>query len=87
MNAAPFPQGALSPMLQRGANGETRFCESLVDQHAFTMSEARTILATLLKLKLAKVDYGVGAVNVRHGGLLDVEPLRRILADGKARGL
>ncbi len=75
--------GVLTPMLQRGENGKAEFVAMLQEQHGFTAADARTILDTYLRLKVAKVDYGIGRIMVKHGAFLDVEPLRNALAWAK----
>lgn len=69
--------GALNPMLTRGENAKNSFCAMLTDQHPFNEEDARGILALYLKHRIARIDYGIGRVLVKHGAYLERDALRR----------
>lgn len=77
IRATPIPEGSLRPMLQRGENARREFCSTVQRIAGLTDDEARHVLDVYLKLKLAKIDFGIGRVNVKHGALLDRETITR----------
>lgn len=78
--ATMVPAGALQPLAQRIANAESHFCD-LVEQIAGVRAEeARAILAVYIRLKVAKIDAGIGRVNIKHGAYMEREPMLRALA-------
>ncbi len=60
---------------QRMVNGENAFIEVIMDK-GFTQEEAVKAMTTMLKLKVAKYDIGVGRINVKHGAFLEVDAIR-----------
>lgn len=77
VRATPIlPQGALRPMLQRGENARRSFCAMVQERADLTDDEAQHVLDVYLKLKVAKIDFGIGRVNVKHGALLDRETIK-----------
>lgn len=71
-----IPEGALRPMLQRGENAKASFVECAM-RDGLTERDALDAMSYLLKQKLARVDYGVGRINVKHGALLASDVLQR----------
>lgn len=71
----------LSPMMTREENARASFCDIAMSIIDCTEDEARDILAFYLREKLARIDYGVGRVNVKHGGLLDDDTLQLVLSE------
>jgi hypothetical protein len=86
MNALIQP-GALRPMLQRGENARQSWRDMLTEQHPFTVADADAILALFLKHRIARIDYGVGRVLVKHGAYLERAVLVRArdMANGGAQ--
>lgn len=78
-----IPHGALKPLAQRIVNAEARFCELVENIAGVCADDARAILAVYLRLKVAKIDGGIHAVNVTHGAYMEREPMLRALAISK----
>lgn len=66
-------------MATRADNAERQFIECLCEAGEITETEARKVADLYFKNKLAKIDYGIGHVNVKHGALYDKDVIRRAL--------
>lgn len=64
----------------RLVNAENSFIEEVCEQFDKTEAEAEKILAVFLKLKVAKLDIGIGRVQLKHGALWDIEVMNNTLA-------
>ena len=71
-------------MATRRDNGRARFIAAAVEHDGLSETDAGLALDCLLRLKLARIDYGVGAVNVKSGSLLEPATLRAAAADQRA---
>lgn len=63
-------------MTQRAVNAEAEFIESLQRLGGITKEEAAKVLDLYLEQKIAKIDYGIGRVMVKHGAFLDRDTIR-----------
>lgn len=81
---APIQHGAMRPMLQRGENARQNWRDMLTEQHPFSPADADAILALYVKHRIARIDYGVERVHVKHGAYLDRAALVRARDHAKA---
>jgi len=73
----------LSAMFSRIETAHTNFEDYLMEQANISRDDAKAVTAFYLKKKLAKVDAGIGRINVKHGGFLDPEVIRKALEEAK----
>ena len=62
-------------MAQRIVNAENNFVEVIMNK-GFTKPEAEKAMATMLKLKVAKMDAVGGRITVKHGAYLEEDVIR-----------
>ena len=60
---------------KRIESAKENFCAAIESQ-GFTHEEAKKAMATMLKLKVAKIDSFMGVIRVKHGAYLDVKSIR-----------
>lgn len=72
---------AFRDIAQRIVNAEEDFIQ-IIQEKGFTGEEAIQVMQTMLRLKLAKLDSGIGRISVKHGGLLETEVIRGIVEAG-----
>jgi hypothetical protein len=72
---------AYRDIAQRGVNAQRQFAALLVNLGGITESESKAVTAFYLKERIAKTDYVMGVVNVKHGAFLDRTVIRRAAAE------
>lgn len=73
-------QKSFKAMAQRAVNAEAAFIESLMFHGDISEAAATKVASYYLREGIAKVDYGIGRVNIKHGAFLDKAVIRRALA-------
>lgn len=71
-------QKSFKDMATRADNAVTQWRDMLGNM-GFTQTEADRILSVYVREHIAKLDYGVGRYNVKHGAFLDAAVMRRAL--------
>ena len=71
-----FSRGAKG-LAERGEHARERFLTYAEMHGDLTRSQAERALATYMKLRLIRLDHVTGAFQVKHGGFLDRQALRR----------
>lgn len=64
-------------MAKRADNAVIAWRDMLSDN--FTAKQADKILSVYIKLKIVKLDWGIGRYNVKHGAFLDNNALNNAL--------
>lgn len=64
-------------MATRAVNAENSFVADIMEIAEITEEEGHKVLALYLKEKIAKMDYGIGRVQIKHGAFLDAATIRR----------
>ena len=67
----------LEAMFQRIENAHQGFIETLQRCGNISQEDATKVKTLYLKHRLAKLDTGVGVINVKHGAYLDKDVIRR----------
>jgi len=62
---------------QRVVNAENDFIEVLMNLGGISHADAAKAMGTMLRLKVAKLDPGIGRINVKNGAYLDRDVIRR----------
>lgn len=62
---------------QRVVNAENDFIEVLMNLGGISHADAVKAMGTMLRLKVAKLDPGIGRINVKNGAYLDRDVIRR----------
>lgn len=65
---------------QRMDNAKVNFIETLMNLGGISKDEARKVMELYLKNKLARIDTGIGRIQVKHGAFLDREVILRAVA-------
>lgn len=61
----------------RAANGEAAFIKTLQEIANLSDVEGSKVLSLFYKEKIAKMDYGIGRVQVKHGAFMERDVIRR----------
>lgn len=67
----------LEAMFQRIENAHESFVETLQRCGDISRADAIKVKTLYLKHRLAKLDTGVGVINVKHGAYLEPDVIRR----------
>lgn len=70
----------LDALNARGARALDEFADSLAGIAGISLADARKVSAFYRRHKIAKVDFGIGRVQVKHGAYLEADVIRRALA-------
>lgn len=65
---------------QRIVNAENNFIEVVMELSGWKKDEAEKVLAVYRKLKMVKLDLGIGRIKVKHGAYLDVDVIQNAIA-------
>lgn len=65
---------------QRIVNAENNFIEVVMELSGCTKAEAEKVLSVYRKLKMVKIDLGIGRINVKHGAYLDFDVIQNAIA-------
>lgn len=68
---------ALAPVFARVDQAYVNFATLLTEIAGLDQDTAKRLTQFYVKKKLAKVDTGIGRINVKHGGYLDKEAIGR----------
>lgn len=68
---------AFKPIAQRIVNAENEFIETLMERAAISDADAVKAFNTFRKLRVLKLDVGIGRYTVKHGGLMAPDVIRR----------
>ena len=68
---------AFQPIAQRGVNAVEAFVEDIMAAGGMDREDAGKVADFYLANKIAKIDYGIGRVNVKHGAYWDADVLAR----------
>lgn len=63
----PEIKEAITPIVLREINARNAFYEVVMSVTGCNLVSAEKVLSVYLKLKVAKIDYGVGHVSIKHG--------------------
>lgn len=63
----------------RIVNAENNFIETIMELANCKKSEAEKVLAVYRKLKMVKLDIGIGRISVKHGAYLDLEVIHNAI--------
>lgn len=66
-------------MLNRAEHARASYAETLQDAYSFSIADARTILATLEHIGVARADPVIGQMEFKHGAFLQHDMLLRVL--------
>lgn len=72
----PAP-GVMHDMLSRGERAKAEFVETLQQYGGIDGATATRVMGVYLQERIARIDYGIGRVNVKHGAFLDRDVIRR----------
>lgn len=64
-------------MAQRAVNAENAFVVELIRAGGISETDAVKVMNLYLKEKIAKLDYGIGRINVKHGAFWERDVIRR----------
>lgn len=64
-------------MAQRAANAENNFVVELIRAGGISETDAVKVMNFYLKEKIAKLDYAIGRISVKHGAFWDRDVIRR----------
>ena len=70
-------QASFKAMAQRAVNAEESFIDDLQQLGHISEAEAVKVMRLYLKEKIARMDYGVGRIQIKHGQFLDKDVIRR----------
>ena len=79
MNEREAIREAIKPVVQRGENAVDGFISDIAEQFGFSVSEAEHILRVFLKERIARIDYGIGKVQIKHGAYWEREVMEEAL--------
>ncbi|WP_049096450.1 hypothetical protein [Burkholderia cepacia] len=65
---------------QRIVNAEENFIETVQEITGCSREEGAKALSTMRKLRVIKLDVGIGRYTVTHGALMEAEALRNAIA-------
>jgi len=65
---------------QRIVNAEENFIETLMEIAGINREDAAKAMATMLKLKVAKLDAVIGRITVKHGAYLEASAIHNAVA-------
>lgn len=65
---------------QRLVNAEEDFADTVREITGCTRDEAFKALATMCKLKVVKLDAGIGRYTAKHGAFMEADALRNAIA-------
>ncbi|WP_247391799.1 hypothetical protein [Ralstonia pseudosolanacearum] len=65
---------------QRLVNAEEDFADTVQEITGCTRDEALKALATMCKLKVVKLDAGIGRYTAKHGAFMEAGALRNAIA-------
>lgn len=78
-------QKSFEAIAQRAANAESAFIDALQANNGITREDASRVLTYYLKHRIAKIDHGIGHVNVKHGAFLDQDVILRAVEQTRPR--
>ena len=64
-------------MATRSDTAERNFIETLRRQGGISEADARKVMTLYLKEKIAKLDWAIGRINVKHGAFLEKDVIQR----------
>lgn len=70
----------IKQIAQRIVNAEENFADTVQELAGCTRDEAFKALATMRKLKVVKLDAGIGRYTVKHGAFMEADALRNAIA-------
>ncbi len=77
-------QASFRDMATRADNAVIQFVENIMESGGIGKADAKLVAGLYFKERLAKIDYGIGHVQVKHGAFYDADVIRRALAMAKA---
>ena len=78
-------QESFKNIARRAVNAENEFIESLQRLGGITEDQATLVMNYYLKHRIAKIDHGIGRVNVKHGAFLDRDVILRAVDQTRPR--